>query len=139
MKTITCQADMEHFDVFLGFIDSCSKETGFEKNIIHKIRLACEEIIINIIKYAYPGSKGEVTIQCRIEPSHSIYITFIDKGFAFNPLEIEEPDIESLIQERQIGGLGIFIVKKVMDEVLYRREEGNNILTIVKSLGEKHC
>ena len=138
MRKIQNKAVMENFDAFLDFIDSCINETGFDKVIINKIRLACEEIIINIIKYAYPETKGDMTIHYRITKPACIHITFIDQGVSFNPLEIVEPDIDAPIQERQIGGLGIFIVKKVMDEVVYERIKGKNVLTIKKCPGEDH-
>ncbi|MBN2441178.1 MAG: ATP-binding protein [Spirochaetales bacterium] len=134
MRKIQKKADMVYFDAFLDFVDSCSVMVGFDKKDENKIRLACEEIIINIMKYAYPKSKGDITIRCDIQSGKSLTINIIDQGIEFNPLETEEPDIDSPVQERKIGGLGIFMVKKIMDSLEYQRIKDTNILTLKKSL-----
>ena len=138
MKKIQTKADMDNFDTLLGFIDTCNECTGFEKKMVYKIRLACEEIIVNVIKYAYPKSKGDLAIECDVHHGKSITITFIDQGIPFNPLEKEEPDIDAPAHEREIGGLGIFIVKQIMDKIEYKRENGKNFFKIKKHLGEDH-
>ena len=109
-------------------VEECEK-AGFDKKKLHHIRLACEEMIVNIISYAYPDNAGDIRIsidKTDEPPGISIYI--MDSGIAFNPLDKEDPDISAPVTERQIGGLGIFLVKKVMDTVDYRREDNSNIV-----------
>lgn len=96
------------------------------------LQLVTEEIVVNIVNYAYPvGADGEVTIEVKDTPT-DIELSFSDCGMPFNPLEKEDPDTTLSAEERPIGGLGIFLVKQMMDSVAYRYEDGHNILTISK-------
>jgi anti-sigma regulatory factor (Ser/Thr protein kinase) len=87
-----------------------------------------EEIFVNIAHYAYTPETGSVTIRMSVQ--ENIVIEFEDSGKPYNPLEKEDPDIKASAEEREVGGLGIFMVKKIMDKVEYRREGNKNILTI---------
>jgi anti-sigma regulatory factor (Ser/Thr protein kinase) len=100
----------------------------------NKILLACEEIFVNIVNYAYLDSQtiGEISV-CLIITNEQIVIKFIDNGKPFNPLEKSDPDISVPLTEREVGGLGIYMLKKLMDEVLYEFNEGQNVLTIIKN------
>ena len=96
-----------------------------------------EEIFVNIAKYAYPNSDGVATIEAKIDDSKSyIEITFIDNGIEYNPLEKEDPDLNIPLSDRPIGGLGIFMVKNLMDEVNYKYINKQNVLTIKKIICE---
>lgn len=98
------------------------------------LHLVIEELVVNIVTYAYPaGVAGELYINVSADQSR-ISIEFIDRGKPFNPLEKEDPDVTLGIKERNIGGLGIFLVKQMMDDVAYRHEDGCNILTISKNM-----
>lgn len=100
-----------------------------------QIEIAVEEIYVNIAHYAYNPEIGDATIRCNIEQDPlKIIIQFLDNGKPFNPLEHKEADISLSAEERDIGGLGIFMVKKSMDDILYSYEHGKNILTIKKHL-----
>ena len=96
-------------------------------------QVAAEEIFVNIALYAYAPETGraDITFDVNKEKKEAV-ITFRDKGVAFNPLEKQDPDVTQSAEERQIGGLGIYIVKKTMDEVKYERTDGENVLTIRK-------
>lgn len=97
------------------------------------LHLAVEELVSNIVNYAYPvGADGKIDINVSADDS-KITLDFIDSGTPFNPLLKEDPDTTLGIRERAIGGLGIFLVKQTMNEVTYRYEDGHNILTISKS------
>ena len=98
-----------------------------------QIDLAVEEIYINIVSYAYPDSEGNAEIILS-ENNNELFITFIDEGVPYDPLAKPDPDTTLSASERQIGGLGIFLVKKIMDSVTYKYEDGKNILTISKKL-----
>ena len=100
-----------------------------------KIAVAVEEIFINIAKYAYVPGKGKATVRVEIsEDPLTVTITFVDHGIPYDPLAKEDPDLSLSPQEREIGGLGIFMTKKLMDDVCYVYEDGKNILTLKKNL-----
>ena len=106
-------------------VSSCSpKETL-------TLRLACEEIVMNVTLYAYPeGSDGFLNVD--IQKTDRITIRFEDGGVPFNPLELESPDTRLSWEKRSIGGLGIFLIGRKMDDVRYAFENGMNVLTIEK-------
>ena len=99
-----------------------------------KMNLAIEEAVVNVMNYAYPaGTRGEVRIEAK---SHESYVEFIisDDGTPFNPTEVKEADTTLSAEERNIGGLGIFLVKHYMDKVKYKYVNGQNVLTLRKNL-----
>ena len=98
-----------------------------------KIDVAIDEIFGNIVRYAYPEDRGSVTVQFEVKDSFA-EITFIDEGTPFNPLTVEEPDITLDATVRDVGGLGIFLVKKTMDRVEYERKDGKNVLRLSKHI-----
>ena len=104
---------------------SCSEEVFFA------LRLACEEVVVNIASYAYPDD-AEGFIDIDIQKTDRIILRFEDGGVPFNPLNYEEPDITLPWEERRIGGLGIYLVMKKMDAVRYEYANNRNILTIEK-------
>ena len=100
-----------------------------------QIELAVEEIFINIASYAYCPNEGPVTIRVTVEEAPiRVILTFIDKGKPFDPLAKKDVDVSLPPEEREIGGLGIFLVKKTMDSVKYEYRNGQNILTVVKNV-----
>lgn len=110
-------------------------QMGFERPTIRKVELASEEALVNIIRHAYKQRSGHIEIQVTIYPKNRVEIAIRDQGPPFNPLE-EERRIDPAIplEERQEGGLGILLIRKYMDEVLYRREKDLNILTLIKKV-----
>ena len=97
--------------------------------------MAVDEVMANVAMYAYAPGTGDVTVQFGFEEaSRTASVTFIDGGVAFDPLAKEDPDVTLPAEQRKIGGLGIFLVKKTMDEVTYKREDGKNILCIRKKI-----
>ncbi len=98
-----------------------------------QIGLAVEEIFINIASYAYPSGKGKATVRVQRE-GDTATITFIDRGIPYDPLKKTDPDVTLSAEERGIGGLGIFLTKKLMDDVKYEYRDGKNILTLTKQL-----
>ena len=100
-----------------------------------QIDLSIDEIFTNIASYAYGSGTGDATVQLDFdEASRTVSITFVDRGIAYNPLEKPDPDVTLPAEEREIGGLGIYLVKKVMDGLKYKRENGLNILTLYKKI-----
>lgn len=134
MKEITVDAKPESIPVVTAMVADLLELNDCPIKIQMQIDIVIDEIIANISSYAYENG-GQVTVKATIiENPKAAVLTFIDSGIEYNPLEKEDPDTTLSGEERQIGGLGIFIVKKTMDNVEYSYENGNNILTITKYL-----
>ena len=100
-----------------------------------QIDIAIDELFSNIARYAYNPDVGPATVRVEVQENPmAVVITFIDKGVPYDPLKKEDPDVTLSAEERDIGGLGIYMVKKSMDEVLYEYRDGQNILKIKKKL-----
>jgi len=100
-----------------------------------QIDVAIDEVMANIASYAYEQGTGEVTVRFDFETdTRRVAITFIDAGIPYDPVAKPDPDVTLTVQEREVGGLGIFLVKKTMDEVSYVRQDGCNVLTIFKRI-----
>ncbi len=133
MKQIKVKADTAELDNVLSFADTILEELGCSVKAQMQIDIAIEEIFVNIAHYAYPESEGEAVISVDSGEGSSVTITFEDEGIQYDPLKNEDPDITLSAEDRPIGGLGIFMVKKSMDEVSYEYKDGKNRLTIKKS------
>ncbi len=134
-KELTVLAKTENIGAITDFIEETLLSENASRKAVTQINIAVDEIVSNIVRYAYPETQGDVTASIKISENVA-EISFIDSGTPFNPLENEDPDITESAEERKIGGLGIFMVKKSMDSVDYKYENGKNILTITKKLGE---
>ena len=132
-RELTLPAEIERLPEVLSFVEEQLEEVGCPMKAQMQIAVCAEEIFVNIASYAYAPGTGRVTVRVEtaLEP-RSASITFIDSGVAFNPLEKEDPDVSLPAEEREIGGLGIFMAKKTMDEVRYERAGGYNVLTLIK-------
>ena len=136
-NSITLEATVRNLNLIMAFLDERLDAWGCPMRKRMAIELAVEEVYVNIANYAYAPGSGEATMRAELETSdaaRTIVITFIDQGIPFNPLTSEEPDVSLPVDERKIGGLGIFLVKKTMNAVEYRYENGSNILTIRKKM-----
>ena len=135
MKEITLTATLENIEVVTKFVDEQLEELDCPMKAQMQIDIAIDELFSNIARYAYAPNVGEATV--RVESSDdplTVIITFIDKGVPYNPLEKEDPDTTLSADDRQIGGLGIYMVKKSMDSMEYEYRNGQNILSIKKIL-----
>lgn len=111
-----------------------TEEVSAYPSMAYALRLSCEEIIVNIVSYAYPAdTDGYIQLNVT-EAQGELCIEIQDGGIPFNPIEKQEPDITQELEDREIGGLGIFLVLQMMDDVAYRREEGKNILILKKKI-----
>ena len=130
------EATDENLEAVNDFIHEQIKPFSCQSQTLFQIDLAVEEIYVNIAHYAYSPDKGTVQIDCSVEKTADapakVTVSFTDSGKAFNPLEKPDPDITLSVEERKIGGLGIFLTKKYMDSVLYERKDNQNILTFTK-------
>ena len=135
MKELTLAATLENIDQITEFIDQELEMLDCPMKAQMQIDIAIDELFSNIARYAYAPETGDATV--RFESSQdpaAVQITFIDRGVPYNPLVKADPDTSLSAEERQIGGLGIFIVKKNMDDVSYEFRDGQNMLTIKKYL-----
>ena len=134
MHELTIDAKTEKLDEVLDFIDARLDEWGFSMKTQTQVNIAVEEIFVNIAHYAYGEKTGQAKITIA-RKGDDAEITFTDSGVPYNPLEKPDPDVTLSAEERDIGGLGIFIVKKSMDDVSYEYIDGKNVLTIRKNKG----
>ena len=135
MKDITVNATLDNLEVVQDFVREELESQGCSMKVMMQIEIAVEEIYVNIVHYAYNPEVGEATIKCEVvDNPMQVIIQFMDAGTPFDPLAKEDADITLSAEERNIGGLGIFMVKKSMDEVNYEYKEGKNVLTIKKAL-----
>ena len=133
-KELTLPADIDRLSEVLSFVEEQLEEIGCPIKAQMQICVAVEEVYVNIASYAYAPATGMATIRLGRTQEPAVTITFIDSGVAFNPLEKEDPDVSLPAEEREIGGLGIYMTKKTMDEVRYERAGGNNVLTLIKRI-----
>ena len=134
MKELKIEARTENLPDVLGFVDALLEERECKMKPQMQIDVAVEEIFVNIAHYAYTEGVGEARIQVDFEGDPlSVVITFIDSGTPYDPLAKEDPDVTLSAAERQIGGLGIYMIKKTADAVKYERKDGYNILTMKKT------
>ncbi|MFH0738413.1 MAG: ATP-binding protein [Candidatus Omnitrophota bacterium] len=131
MLKIALAAKIENLEAMFRFIRKAAQAQGFDEKKVSQVQLAAEEALVNVIKYAYPDKSGDLEINCNNKEG-SLEIEISDSGIPFDPLSLPEPDIHSPMEKRKIGGLGIFMLRKIMDEVKYKREDNRNILTLIK-------
>ena len=133
MKELIIDALTENLDAVIEFVTEQLEAVDCSMKAQMQIEVAVEELFVNIAHYAYAPGIGTATIQTEIT-ADTAEITFIDSGVQYDPLAKPDPDVSLPASERQIGGLGIFMVKKSMDDMRYEYRDGKNILTIVKKL-----
>ena len=125
VETATKQGLARLMDSMLSWI---SKQ-GVEPFLTHRLELVTEEVLVNIINHAFNGNKGQMSIECGMD-AHCVCIRFKDNGRPFDPTCLTEPDVTLSLENREIGGLGVFLVKEMADQISYRRDGSENILEI---------
>lgn len=129
------KAEVESLTQVIAFMDEILEKNECSMPVQIQLDVALEEMFVNVAHYAYVPGPGDVRIDVDyIEADESVVITLIDSGVEFNPLAAAEPDVTLSADERKIGGLGIFMVKKTMDQVSYVREAGQNIFKMKKKI-----
>ena len=135
MEEITLTASVDQIKKVVEFVNDFLKKADCSERSRIQIDVAIDEIFGNIALYAYEPDTGPVTVRVDTEDDSSrVAITFIDRGKPFDPLTSKEPDFTKPVKERGIGGMGLFMVKKTMDDVSYCFRDGQNILTIRKKI-----
>ena len=136
MKEITIAATVENIDVVTDFVNEQLESCDCPIKAQMQIDIAIDELFSNIAHYAYNPETGDATVRVEVvEDPMAVVITFIDKGIPYDPLKKADPNTALSAEEREIGGLGIFMVKKSMDDITYEYKDGQNILKIKKNIG----
>ena len=135
MKEWTYAARLESIDPLTAQVDETLEALECPMKAQLQIDVAIDELFSNIARYAYPSGEGEAMIQLEVQNQpRVIALTFIDHGIPFNPLAADMPDTSLSAEDRPIGGLGIHLVRKTMDEMRYEHRDGANRLTILKKI-----
>jgi sigma-B regulation protein RsbU (phosphoserine phosphatase) len=131
-ETLLIKNDVKEISKFSTFMKSITEKLNIEKSLARQLRLAVEEAVVNVIDYAYPaGQEGEIEV-CMQSDGKSLKTVIIDSGIAFDPTAVEKTDTSLSVEDRQIGGLGILLVRELMDSINYERINKQNILTLIK-------
>lgn len=135
MKTLNTKAKVDNLDEVISFIDAELEKAGCSMKTQMQINIAVEELFVNVSNYAYSQGIGDISISIAVHADPEMAeIILSDSGIPYDPLAKEDPDIGLPAEKRQIGGLGIFMVKKTMDMMTYERRDGKNVVTITKYL-----
>ncbi len=130
MERLRLPARLENLERVRRFVLDKAEYLDFPMEMLLRIDLVVEELAANIILYAYPHEPGDMEISCWLEGGTTLCIEVQDQGLPFDPTSQEEPDIELDCNEREIGGLGIYLVRRMVDGADYRRENDRNILSV---------
>ena len=135
MKELTVDAAIENIPAVTAFVEEQLEQYNCPMKAQMQIDIAIDELFSNIAQYAYTPKTGKATVRMEVtENPMAVVISFIDNGIPYDPLAKADPNVSLPADERQIGGLGIFMVKKSMDEINYEYKNGQNILTIKKHI-----
>lgn len=135
MKELTVDATIENIETVTAFVDEQLEVLECSMKAQMQIDIAIDELFSNIAHYAYNPEVGPATVRVEVQQDPlAVIVTFIDNGVPYDPLKKENPDITLSAEDREIGGLGIYMVKKSMDEISYEYKDGQNILSIKKNI-----
>jgi sigma-B regulation protein RsbU (phosphoserine phosphatase) len=133
-RQITLPNDVQEVPQLNVFVDEVCEQADFDMSTTLKLNLAIEEAVVNVMNYAYPaGEKGDVDIEAMINDEYLVFV-ISDSGTPFDPTAKAEVDTTLSVEERGIGGLGIHLIRQIMDTINYERVEGKNVLTLRKKL-----
>jgi len=128
---LTINADINEIPRVSAALEQVMQVYSFSNEEILDTQLAVEEAVTNVIMHGYDGRAGEIHVMCQASRG-IVEIQVEDNAPLFNPLSVPDPDFTAGIQDRRIGGLGIFLIRRVMDDVMYRNDKGKNILVLIK-------
>lgn len=129
-KTLNLHNDVNEVPMLGEWMEVTGEQLGLPMAVVFQLNLALEEAFVNVVDYAYPGKNG-MPVQLNMDGTgETLTFTLIDEGEPFDPTTLDEPDTSLSAEERPIGGLGVFLVKQIMDEVRYERQGNRNILTM---------
>jgi anti-sigma regulatory factor (Ser/Thr protein kinase) len=129
LKKLTLHNDVAEVPLLAEWVEQLGEELGLEMPEVFQLNLALEEAVVNVMNYAYEDS-GLIDLSAKVVDSEIIFV-LEDSGKAFDPTKVDDPDITLSAEDRDIGGLGIFLVQQLMSGVTYSREDGKNVLTMI--------
>ena len=130
IKTFKQEANIDNYDELCSWIEKTRAEWNISKELANKMDICVEEIFANILHYAYPDKNGIFEVELK-KLDENIIMEFQDEGVVFNPLDKPDPNLHLPPDKKALGGLGIYLTKKMSDDVAYKRENNKNILTII--------
>ncbi len=135
MQTLTLRASFDVLDQVRTFVGEIARRAGFSERDIYSVQLAADEAASNVIEHAYGGTtNGQFVLGCEFQ-SGRLIITVLDHGKSFDPSKVDEPDLKADLADRKVGGLGIYLMRKLMDEVHYESTAAGNLLSLIKRKG----
>jgi len=136
-RTLTLQAELSELDRARRFLRDALRVVRLEEEEFYKIELALVEICVNIIRYAYPGQEGMITVTVSLDPGVCLEIR--DSGRPFDPRRVPPPDWDEHVKLGRKNGLGVYLARSLVDEFDYRREGGENVVTLTQCLPAAPC
>lgn len=134
MVELVVQSSIQSVGEVLDFVAERGAQMGLSERQVFEVQLAVDEAVTNVITHAYEGLDGELKVRCRCQPG-AFVIEVLDRGKPFDPTRLPSPDLSRSLKHRQVGGLGVHLIRKVMDDVVYRYDPSvGNILRMVKRL-----
>ncbi|MBI4962348.1 MAG: ATP-binding protein [Desulfomonile tiedjei] len=132
MKSLKLPAEIGNLRTFVSFVSDCARTHGFSQERVSDVELAVEEAVTNICSYAYDRGQGDVEIRClQDDDSDRLVVEITDSGKAFDALSAPPPDLAASVEDRDVGGLGVFLIRRVADEAHYLRQGGQNRLRLI--------
>lgn len=131
---ITISANLDEVEIALDTISKYLSNNDVSFNVANRIRVALEEVLVNIALYAYIDKKGNIDIEYGLIDNKTLKVIVIDSGIEFDPLKKDDPNIKDYYGNNKIGGFGIYMSKQIMDDIIYQRIDNKNILTLLKNL-----
>ena len=128
-RRLSLPASLSSLQAFLEFAHAGADTAGLTAADRDQLDLVLEELLVNVARYAYQPGTGDVEVAYAVESDGKLMVQIADKGRIFNPLEKDEPDLSGLLEDRPIGGLGIFLVRELVDSLSYRRDQGRNMVS----------
>ena len=131
MPRMNLRASIGNLPTLITMVSECAQSHGFPDARVLEVELALEEALTNVCNYAYDGEAGEVEVRCALDAvSDGLVVEIIDSGKPFNPLDAPEPNLTAEVEQRQMGGLGVFLIGKMANDVRYQRLENRNCLRL---------
>ena len=131
---LTLVNDLRQVSLLTGFVDRVQEQNKLAPDLAARINLALEEAVCNVIQYAYPeGTAGNMRLEA-VKDGNRLRFTLTDGGKVFDPTAVPEADISASVEDRPVGGLGIHLIRTIMDSVHYERKDGKNVLTLIINL-----
>lgn len=135
-KKLVIENEIEQLTQVATFVEEMSEEQGWGPELVFNLNLVLEEAMTNVVMYAYPeGEKHEIWLTAKIQ-DNTLTLILEDEGAHFDPTQVPDADTTLSAEERPIGGLGIFLIRQMMDDVAYARQEDRNVLTMTKTINQ---